>query len=71
MDACPEGHIHHTSSPDLQDPPFGPILIALSLAWMMYAHKLTVALECAGNGRSLLSPPTPGEQWQQVAVSTA
>lgn len=30
-----------------------------------------VTLECAGNGRSTLVPPTPGEQWGTGAVSTA
>lgn len=35
------------------------------------AHTLTVTLECAGNGRAFLSPPTPGEQWRLGAVSTA
>ncbi len=30
-----------------------------------------VTLECAGNGRSFLQPPAPGEQWRLGAVSTA
>jgi DMSO/TMAO reductase YedYZ molybdopterin-dependent catalytic subunit len=30
-----------------------------------------VTLECAGNGRSFLEPPAPGEQWGLGAVSTA
>jgi len=30
-----------------------------------------VTLECAGNGRAFLSPPTPGEQWRTGAVGTA
>src|SRR5260370_29825516 len=30
-----------------------------------------VTLECAGNGRFALDPPTPGEQWRLGAVSTA
>ena len=30
-----------------------------------------VTLECAGNGRAGLRPPTPGEQWGLGAVSTA
>jgi DMSO/TMAO reductase YedYZ molybdopterin-dependent catalytic subunit len=37
----------------------------------MRSQTLVVTLECAGNGRSLFSPPTPGEQWQLGAVSTA
>lgn len=35
------------------------------------ARTLTVTLECAGNGRSFLTPPAPGEQWGLGAVSTA
>jgi DMSO/TMAO reductase YedYZ molybdopterin-dependent catalytic subunit len=35
------------------------------------ASTLTVTLECAGNGRSFLEPPAPGEQWALGAVSTA
>ena len=30
-----------------------------------------VTLECAGNGRSFLDPPAPGEQWELGAVGTA
>lgn len=30
-----------------------------------------VTLECAGNGRSFVEPPCPGEQWGLGAVSTA
>jgi DMSO/TMAO reductase YedYZ molybdopterin-dependent catalytic subunit len=30
-----------------------------------------VTLECAGNGRKFLEPPTPGEQWGLGAVGTA
>src|SRR5262249_54081785 len=37
----------------------------------MPSHTLFVTLECAGNGRSRLDPPAPGEQWQLGAVSTA
>lgn len=35
------------------------------------SRTLTVTLECAGNGRSFLEPPAPGEQWGLGAVSTA
>jgi DMSO/TMAO reductase YedYZ molybdopterin-dependent catalytic subunit len=35
------------------------------------SRTATVTLECAGNGRSFLQPPAPGEQWQLGAVSTA
>lgn len=34
-------------------------------------RTLAVTLECAGNGRSFLEPPAPGEQWRLGAVSTA
>jgi DMSO/TMAO reductase YedYZ molybdopterin-dependent catalytic subunit/rhodanese-related sulfurtransferase len=37
----------------------------------MRSHTVVATLECAGNGRSMLSPPTDGEQWQLGAVSTA
>jgi DMSO/TMAO reductase YedYZ molybdopterin-dependent catalytic subunit len=35
------------------------------------SESLVVTLECAGNGRSLFDPATPGEQWGLGAVSTA
>lgn len=35
------------------------------------ARSSVVTLECAGNGRAFLEPPTPGEPWGQGAVSTA
>ena len=34
-------------------------------------RTLAVTLECAGNGRRFLDPPTPGEQWGVGAVGTA
>jgi DMSO/TMAO reductase YedYZ molybdopterin-dependent catalytic subunit/glyoxylase-like metal-dependent hydrolase (beta-lactamase superfamily II) len=37
----------------------------------MRSHTVVATLECAGNGRSMLSPPAAGEQWQLGAVSTA
>jgi len=37
----------------------------------MSSQTLVVTLECAGNGRSLLDPPTEGEKWALGAVSTA
>jgi DMSO/TMAO reductase YedYZ molybdopterin-dependent catalytic subunit len=37
----------------------------------MRSHSLVVTLECAGNGRSLLSPPVDGEPWGLGAASTA
>lgn len=46
---------------------------SLSLAELraLPARTATVTLECAGNGRSFLRPPAPGEQWRLGAVSTA
>jgi sulfite oxidase len=35
------------------------------------SRSLLVTLECAGNGRSALHPPTEGEPWGYGAVSTA
>jgi DMSO/TMAO reductase YedYZ molybdopterin-dependent catalytic subunit len=35
------------------------------------SRTLAVTLECAGNGRKFLEPPTPGEQWGLGAVGTA
>jgi DMSO/TMAO reductase YedYZ molybdopterin-dependent catalytic subunit len=35
------------------------------------SQTLVVTLECAGNGRSLFSPPIDGEKWNVGAVSTA
>jgi rhodanese-related sulfurtransferase/glyoxylase-like metal-dependent hydrolase (beta-lactamase superfamily II) len=37
----------------------------------MRSQTTVATLECAGNGRSMLSPPTDGEQWRLGAVSTA
>ena len=37
----------------------------------MSARSELVTLECAGNGRSFVDPPCPGEQWGLGAVSTA
>jgi len=37
----------------------------------MRSLTLTVTMECAGNGRALLDPPTDGEQWGLGAVSVA
>ena len=35
------------------------------------SRTAAVTLECAGNGRSFLEPPAPGEQWRLGAVGTA
>jgi DMSO/TMAO reductase YedYZ molybdopterin-dependent catalytic subunit len=37
----------------------------------MRSQTLVVTLECAGNGRSLFTPPVDGEKWALGAVSTA
>jgi DMSO/TMAO reductase YedYZ molybdopterin-dependent catalytic subunit len=37
----------------------------------MPSQTLVVTLECAGNGRALLTPPVEGEKWALGAVSTA
>lgn len=47
----------------------------LALTWnevrSMPARTVTVTLECAGNGRTLVSPLPPGHPWGLGAVSTA
>ena len=53
----------------------GLVETPLEIAWTelraMPALSTFVTLECAGNGRSYLDPPAPGEQWGIGAVSTA
>jgi len=48
-----------------------PRSISLAELRELPARTAAVTLECAGNGRSFLRPPAPGEQWQLGAVSTA
>lgn len=48
-----------------------PLHLGLRDLHAMRAQTLVVTLECAGNGRSMLHPPTGGEQWDLGAVSTA
>jgi DMSO/TMAO reductase YedYZ molybdopterin-dependent catalytic subunit len=48
-----------------------PALFDLRDLRNMPAQTSVVTLECAGNGRYLLDPPAPGEQWRLGAVSTA
>jgi DMSO/TMAO reductase YedYZ molybdopterin-dependent catalytic subunit len=48
-----------------------PLSLSLRELQQMPSHTHFVTLECAGNGRSRLDPPAPGEQWQLGAVSTA
>ena len=48
-----------------------PLALSLGDLHDMGSQGLVVTLECAGNGRSLLSPPVEGEPWGLGAVSTA
>jgi DMSO/TMAO reductase YedYZ molybdopterin-dependent catalytic subunit len=48
-----------------------PLSLSLLDLHNMPTLTLTVTMECAGNGRSLLDPPTDGEQWGLGAVSVA
>lgn len=48
-----------------------PLSLTLRDLQNMPSQTLVVTLECAGNGRSLLSPSVEGEQWALGAVSTA
>ena len=48
-----------------------PLSLSLHDLHTMRAETLVVTLECAGNGRSRLDPPVPGEKWDLGAVSTA
>jgi DMSO/TMAO reductase YedYZ molybdopterin-dependent catalytic subunit len=47
--------------------------LTLSLADLrrLPSRSVIATLECAGNGRALLDPSVPGEQWKLGAVSTA
>lgn len=48
-----------------------PLALSLRELTTMRSESLVVTLECAGNGRYMLDPPVPGEQWGLGAVSTA
>jgi DMSO/TMAO reductase YedYZ molybdopterin-dependent catalytic subunit len=48
-----------------------PVAFGLRDLMAMRSETLVVTLECAGNGRYLLEPRVPGEQWRLGAVSTA
>jgi DMSO/TMAO reductase YedYZ molybdopterin-dependent catalytic subunit len=48
-----------------------PLQLSLRDLQNLPSRSRTVTLECAGNGRTLLQPPTAGEQWRLGAVSTA
>jgi DMSO/TMAO reductase YedYZ molybdopterin-dependent catalytic subunit len=53
----------------------GLVRTPLTLSWnevrSMPSRTVAVTLECAGNGRSLLTPLPPGQPWGLGAVSTA
>ena len=48
-----------------------PVSLSLRDLMKMPSQTQFVTLECAGNGRSLMSPRVNGEQWNLGAVSTA
>lgn len=48
-----------------------PLRLTLRDLHAMPTQTSVVTLECAGNGRFMLEPPVPGEQWRLGAVSTA
>ncbi len=48
-----------------------PLTLSLSQLRALQSDTRVVTLECAGNGRSMLDPSVPGEQWGLGAVSTA
>ena len=48
-----------------------PLSLSLRELSTMRSETRVVTLECAGNGRTLLDPPTDGEKWNLGAVSTA
>jgi DMSO/TMAO reductase YedYZ molybdopterin-dependent catalytic subunit len=48
-----------------------PVTLTVAQVRSLPSRAAVVTLECAGNGRSFLHPPAPGEQWALGAVSTA
>ncbi|MUL84995.1 molybdopterin-dependent oxidoreductase [Mycobacterium sp. CBMA247] len=48
-----------------------PLRLSLRDLHNMPSQSLVATLECAGNGRSMFDPPSPGEQWRFGAASTA
>jgi len=48
-----------------------PLTLSLQDLQNMRSQTLIVTMECAGNGRALLDPPTDGEQWGLGAASIA
>lgn len=73
--------LSETSRRDLHRPRIGPdpgsgglvrepLQLSLDNLAGMTADTFVATLECAGNGRTLFSPATEGDQWQLGAVST-
>lgn len=48
-----------------------PVTLKLDEMKALPRHTETVTLECAGNGRALMSPRWPSQPWAQEAVGTA
>ena len=48
-----------------------PLELSLAALRAMTPVTVVATLECAGNGRSVLDPPVPGEPWGLGAVGTA
>src|SRR5579883_1345858 len=48
-----------------------PCILTYEQIRSLPSRTLLVTLECAGNGRTGLTPPAAGEPWQYGAVSTA
>ena len=48
-----------------------PLVLSLAELQAMPSQTVVATLECAGNGRSRLDPPVPGEQWDLGAAGTA
>jgi hypothetical protein len=48
-----------------------PLVLRLHVIAKFESHSVTVAPECAGNGRSFHRPRVPGTQWKRGAVGNA
>lgn len=48
-----------------------PLRLGVRDLQQMPSQSVVATLECAGNGRSMFTPQTPGEQWRFGAASTA
>jgi DMSO/TMAO reductase YedYZ molybdopterin-dependent catalytic subunit len=48
-----------------------PLTLSLADLAKLEPHRVTNALECAGNGRAFVEPHVPGIQWQKGAVGNA